>query len=315
MKNAISLFTGCGGSDLGVRNAGFRVVMANDVLTYAKDVYLANHAEVDFVLGSVEKIVSFPSAELLVGCYPCQGFSQGGVRDPSRRINTLYREFARALTTVKPRAFVVENVSGMARANYSHLLNDQFKVFTEAGYRVKATILNAANYGVAQSRKRIFFVGIQNAIGAEYSFPPPTHGIPDGAPLVRVKDALKYMRHWPEGEFYDEAFHWYYMSRDRRCDWDDLAKTIVANPRHVPLHPISPKLVRAGRDKWRFESDAPARRFSYKEAARLQGFPSSYRFPDTESGSLNMKYKVVGNAVPPPLFEAVVKAIPNSVWR
>ena len=174
---AVSLFSGCGGSDAGVISAGFDVVMANDKLPYARDTYLANHPDTDYVLGDVGKITSFPSAELLVGCYPCQGFSQGGVRQPSRGINQLYLEFSRALRAIKPKAFVVENVSGMVRRNYAHLLEDQFRVFKEAGYRVKAEVLNAADYGVPQERKRILIVGIRDDIKvAEYQFPVRTHG-------------------------------------------------------------------------------------------------------------------------------------------
>jgi DNA (cytosine-5)-methyltransferase 1 len=128
MPNVVSLFSGCGGSDAGVIAAGFDVVMANDLLPYARDVYLANHPATDYVVGDVAKIPAFPAAELLVGCYPCQGFSQGGLRDPSRKINTLYLEFARALNAIRPKAFIVENVSGMVRKNFAHLLEDQFKV-------------------------------------------------------------------------------------------------------------------------------------------------------------------------------------------
>jgi DNA (cytosine-5)-methyltransferase 1 len=313
MKTAVSLFSGCGGSDAGVLAAGFDVLMANDILPYAKDVYEANHPDTDYVLGNVEKIKSFPKANLLVGCYPCQGFSQGGVRDPSRKINTLYVEFARALNYIRPKAFVVENVSGMVRANYAHLLESQLKLFTEAGYKVKAQVLNAADYGVAQERKRIFIVGVREDIGVEYRFPLPTHGEGFSMPRVSIREALKYMRHWPAGEFYEREFHWYYMSRDRRRGWDDVSKTIVANPRHMPLHPISPALKKLEHNVWEFVSDAPARRFSYREAAALQGFGKGFKFPDTIHGSLDMRYKVVGNAVPPPLFEAVVKAMPD-IW-
>lgn len=314
MPVAVSLFSGCGGSDAGVINAGFSVAMANDILPYAKDVYLANHPETDYVLGSISKVITFPDAELLVGCYPCQGFSQGGVRDPSRKINKLYLEFARALHTIRPKAFIVENVSGMIRANFSHLLEDQFRVFRESGYKVKAEVLNAAEFGVAQERKRIFIVGIREDIDAEYVFPQPTHGPRAGTDYVTLSDALKYMRHWPsEDEYYTRDFHWYYMSRDRHRSWESVSRTIVANPRHMPLHPASPKMVKFGHNDWRFETEAPARRFSYREAARVQGFEKRFIFPDTDPGSLDMRYKVVGNAVPPPLFEAVAKALPN-IW-
>lgn len=168
MPTAVSLFTGCGGSDAGVQAAGFTVVMANDILAYARDVYLANHPETDYFLEDVSLIDSFPSADLLVGCYPCQGFSQGGIRKADRKINRLYLEYARALKIIKPKAFVVENVSGMLRRNYEHLLKDQFKVFSECGYKVRAKVLNAADFGVPQERKRIFIVGIKNDFGIEY---------------------------------------------------------------------------------------------------------------------------------------------------
>ncbi|ENF7029054.1 MULTISPECIES: DNA cytosine methyltransferase [Klebsiella] len=312
MPTVVSLFSGCGGSDAGVLRAGFEVLMANDILPYARDVYLANHPETDYVLGDVSSIESFPSADLLVGCYPCQGFSQGGVRKADRKINTLYLEFARALRIVKPRAFIVENVSGMVRSNFEHLLQDQFKVFEEAGYRVKSQILNASHYGVAQNRKRIFIVGIRSDFDIDYEFPLPTHG-DNLKPYTTIRDAIGHLPEWPIGEFYDSDFHWYYLSRNRRQDWEEISKTIVANPRHMPLHPISPTLVKLGPDKWEFTSDARARRFSFREAAHLQGF-GDLVFPETERASMNMKYTVVGNAVPPPLFEAVAKALPQELW-
>lgn len=287
--------------------------MANDLLPYARDVYLANQPETDYRVGNVAEIETFPEAELLVGCYPCQGFSQGGSRDPSRKINTLYLEFARALRVIRPKAFIVENVSGMVRKNFSHLLEDQFRVFREAGYRVKYNVLNAVDYGVAQERKRIFIVGIREEFDVEYAFPMPTHGESRNLPYLTIRDAIGHLPAWPAGEFYDHDFHWYYMSRDRRRDWSQPSKTIVANPRHMPLHPISPPLYKVGDDAWQFTSDEPARRFSYREAARLQGFDLDFTFPDTEFSSLDMRYKVAGNAVPPPLFEAVASALPN-IW-
>lgn len=312
MPKAVSLFTGCGGSDAGVIRAGFDVIMSNDILPYARDVYLANHTETDYVLGNVSQITKFPKAELLVGCYPCQGFSQGGSRKADAKINTLYLEFARALNKIKPKAFIVENVSGMVRSNFRHLLDDQFKVFTDAGYKVVASVLNAADYGVPQERKRIFIVGIRKSIKAEYQFPVATHGISLPTQYRTINDAIADMPAWPAGEFYDLDFHWYYMSRNRRRSWDEPSKTIVANPRHMPLHPMSPPLEKIEHDVWRFVHEGPARRFSYREAARLQGF-GDLVFPDTEKGTLDMRYTVVGNAVPPPLFEAVANSLPE-IW-
>ena len=312
MVDVVSLFSGCGGSDAGVISAGFNVVFANDILPYAKDVYEANHTDIEFRREDVSTIRNFPQAELLIGCYPCQGFSQGGVRDPSRKVNKLYLEFARALSKIRPKAFIVENVSGMIRKNFKHLLEDQFKVFQDVGYTVSAEVLNAADFGVAQNRKRIFIVGIRDDFNLDFKFPTPSHGEKSENRKKTISDALQGMPEWPEGEFYDLEFHWYYLSRDRRNDWNDQSRTIVANPRHMPLHPISPIMKKFAHNDWRFVDDSPARRFSYREAAAIQGFENLI-FPDTKAGSMQMRYTVIGNAVPPLLFKAVTEALPD-IW-
>jgi len=172
--------------------------------------------------------------------------------------------------------------------------------------------LNAADYGVAQERRRIFIVGLRNDLEMEYHFPHPTHGPSLAQPHIPLREVIGDLPEWPEGEFYDLDFHWYYLSRNRRRDWGQTSKTIVANPRHMPLHPLSPPLEKLEHDVWQFAHEGRARRFSYREAARIQGF-HDLTFPNTESSRLNMRYTVVGNAVPPPLFEAVANALPE-VW-
>lgn len=315
MPTAVSLFSGCGGSDAGLAAAGFQVLMANDILSYARDVYQANFEETDYVLGDVREISSFPNADLLVGCYPCQGFSQAGVRDPSRKINFLYREFVRALKQVRPKAFIVENVSGMVREDNLHLFINQMTRFRLMGYRVEAQILDAREYGVAQDRRRLFFVGIRSDLGVRYEFPEPTHRIAaedecDLPMCPTIRDAIGHLPEWPAGEYDTQPFHWYYLSRNRYRGWEEYSRTIVASSRHAPLHPLSPPLRRIHTDKWVFAEDREARRISYREAARIQGF-SDLIFPDTQG--LGSRYRVVGNAVPPPVFRAVAEALPN-IW-
>lgn len=330
MVKAVSLFSGCGGSDAGIIAAGFEVVMANDILSYARDAYLANLPATDYRLGDVAKIDSFPEAELLVGCYPCQGFSQGGARDADRKINRLYLEFARALEAIAPKAFIAENVSGLTRSTYEHILKDQIARFSAVGphgYRLTWKKLGAHEYGVAQERTRLVIVGIRGDIGFEYKFPGPTHGPDCPNSYVTIRDALDGLPEWPAGEFCEDDFHWYYLSRNRRRDWTEVSKTIVAHMRHMPLHPMSPALTRIHTDKWEFSSGERARRFSYREAARLQGFMPRYLshggdfiFPETDHpnpliryNQMRQRYKVIGNAVPPPLFESVARALPD-IW-
>lgn len=307
MLKAVSLFSGCGGSDTGIHNLGFDIVMANDIIPYARDVYLANLPETDYILQNIETVKKFPSADLLVGCYPCQGFSQGGRRTADNKLNYLYQEFARALAQIKPKAFIVENVSGMVRTTFAHLLEDQIKKFTDIGYNVQYKVLNAADYGVPQLRKRIFIVGVRNDIDFEYRFPEPIYGIDKEKAHVTIRDVLKDMPEWPTGEFFEADFHWYYMSRNRRQDWDSPSRTIVSSARHTLLHPISPEMIKIKKDHWEFIDDRPARRFSYREAAILQGFNESLIFPENDNSNLIKKYTVIGNAVPPALFEYVAR--------
>ncbi len=308
---AVSLFSGCGGSDSGLNLAGFDVIFANDIMPYARDLYLANLPETDYQCVDIQKIKSFPKADLLVGCYPCQGFSQGGAREPDRKINYLYREFDRALRQIRPKAFIVENVSGMRRRDFAYLLHNQLTRFRLAGYSVKSELLNAVHFGVAQERQRVFIVGIRSDLGVFYEFPTPTHGVGKRKPIKTIADALSGLPDWPEGDFFDGEFHWYYMSRNRRRDWTEPSKTIVSKARHMPLHPVSPELIRVQPDEWEWSCDAPRRRFSFREAAILQGFRKNLIFP--ESGTLLTKYKVIGNAVPPKMFQAVAEALPD-VW-
>src|SRR5439155_1656116 len=144
-------------------------------------------------VGDIADFDRFPNAQLLVGCYPCRGYSQGGRRDPSESINLLYRQFDRVLRLVQPKAFVVENVNGMAYGANRKLLENQLYRFRLAGYRVVWQVLNAKDYGVAQNRRRIFLVGIRSDIPSCYTFPPPTHGPNGRANYVAQEDVISGM--------------------------------------------------------------------------------------------------------------------------
>jgi len=309
-RRVISLFCGCGGSDLAVQKLGFDIVWANDILDVACQTYRDNIPNAAVVKGDISSFTEFPDAELLVGCYPCQGYSQGGIRDPSAEINFLYREFDRVLRAVRPRAFVVENVNGMVYGDNRKLLLNQVYRYRLAGYRVRWTALDAKNYGVPQTRRRVFIVGIRSDIAVTYQFPEPTHGPERHRAFVGQRDVIAGMPAWPEGEFCDEKFHWYYLSRNRRHTWARPSPCIVGHWRHVPLHPMSPPLKRLGADKWRFTRDGRARRLTYSECARLQGFPANFKL---NHGTIRERFQLVGNAVPPPLFEAVVRNLPE-IW-
>lgn len=298
----ISLFSGCGGSDLALSDLGYQVVFANDISETACKTYEDNLGPV-VRTGDIAEYAEFPSADFLVGCYPCQGFTQGGRRNATDSINYLYQHFDRVLRLVRPRAFVVENVNGMAYGDNRQLLNNQLYRYRLAGYRVSWQVLDAQHHGVAQSRRRVFIVGIRSDLDFIYKFPLPLCGKDTGTRPVSQEDVLRGMPEWPTGDFNEEPFHWYYLSRNRRHDWKDPSPCIVGHWRHVPLHPMSPPLKRINTDKWEFARDGRARRLAYLECAALQGFPRQFKF---ERGSVRERFQMIGNAVPPPLFRAVV---------
>lgn len=304
---AVSLFAGCGGSDLGLRKAGIATVWANDANEAACDLYETVTATKDVIhRGDISKITRFPTADFLVGCYPCQGYSQGGRRNDEDNINYLYRHFDRVLRQIGPRAFIVENVDGMRFSQNRHLLRSQLTRFRMAGYRVTWQVLDAKDYGLAQDRKRLFMVGIRSSERKQFAFPQPTHGPTRGFRYSTLKDIIWDLRDAPPDSYNTEDFHWYYLSRNRRRTWRQQSPCIVAHWRHVGLHPDSPPLRKIKTDHWEFRRSGSARRFSYLECAALQGFPSPRAF---SVRSIEERFRAIGNAVPPPLFEAVAKAL------
>ncbi len=304
--SAISLFAGCGGSDLGLRAAGIETIWANEKNESACELYERVTNSNVMHPGDIGGISSFPKADILAGCYPCQGYSQAGRRDNQDSVNFLYREFDRVLRRIRPLAFIAENVDGMRFSQNSHLLYNQLTRFRLAGYVVNWQVLDAKDYGLAQDRRRLVIVGVRSSEGVRFEFPKPTHGPIGRKPYRTIRDAIWHLRKAPVGSYNDEPFHWYYLSRNRRRTWCQQAPCVVAHWRHVGLHPDSPPLRKVAPDHWEFTRQGKARRFSYLECAALQGFPAPMRF---DVCSPVLRFRAIGNAVPPPLFKAVASAL------
>jgi len=175
----LSLFAGAGGMDLGFKNAGFDIIWANDfdpdsVKTYKRN--FGNH----IALGDIEKIRSnhMPdNPDVVIGGFPCQGFSianLGRSVDDSR--NKLYKQMLRVIRAKKPKYFVAENVEGILTLGKGAVIQKILKDFKSIGYKVDYKLLNAADYGVPQARKRVFIIG--NRLGLENPYPQQTHQIP-----------------------------------------------------------------------------------------------------------------------------------------
>ena len=175
----LSLFAGAGGMDLGFKNAGFDIVWANDfdpdsVKTYRRN--FGNH----IVLGDIEKIRTnnMPdNPDVVIGGFPCQGFSianLGRSVDDSR--NKLYKQMLRVIRVKKPKYFIAENVAGILTLGKGIVMQKIIKDFRSIGYKVDYKLLNAADYGVPQARRRVFIIG--NRLNFENPFPKQTHEAP-----------------------------------------------------------------------------------------------------------------------------------------
>jgi DNA (cytosine-5)-methyltransferase 1 len=220
--------------------------------------------------------------------------------------NHLYLEFVRVLKKTRPKFFVVENVRGMMSAKNGWFLHAQIKGFLDSGYSVAHELLHAPDYGVPQSRQRVFFVGVRKDIARhfQYHFLPPTHGPGRSLPYVSQQQAIGDLPWWPMDEFLDKAFHGHYLTRNRKRPWTEPSYTIVANASHVPLHPAGEQMAFIEKDRWALQGDFN-RRLSWRECARLQGFPDDMR----PVGRLEDKYRIIGNAVPPAFGRALIAPI------
>jgi len=309
--DVLSLFSGCGGMDLGFEQAGHRVVWANDISKSACDTYAKNFP-ITPLRKDIRKVTDFPHSDVVIGGYPCQGFSLAGNRDAFDKRNYLYLEFARVLRVVKPKFFVAENVKGViVPFKTVRAIDPMVKEFVRCGYHVTWQLLNAKDYGVPQDRERVFIVGSRNDLNLEFVFPKKTHGKHPLKPYETLRKAIGGLPPPKEGEYYDHSgFSSRYMSRDRIRGWDEVSFTIQASGRHTPLHPSCPPMRKVGKDKWEFTDDASKyRRLSVKECALIQTFPDNFVF----CGSLNSRYVQIGNAVPPLLVKCIAKSLSNVI--
>jgi DNA (cytosine-5)-methyltransferase 1 len=171
----VSLFAGCGGKDLGFRQAGFDIVWANDVEPAACATYRRNFGP-HILSADIGKVSSesIPAADIVIGGFPCQGFSIVGTRRLDDHRNFLYREMKRVIHDKRPAFFVAENVRGLLNMAKGKVIQAMVAEFRELGYEVDYRLLNARDFGVPQLRERVFIIG--NRLGLPNPFPIPTHG-------------------------------------------------------------------------------------------------------------------------------------------
>jgi DNA (cytosine-5)-methyltransferase 1 len=317
----IDLFCGAGGLAEGFRQAGLASVFGVDSDKTAAATYQANFGHLVFA-SAIEKLRRIPvHADVVIGGPPCQGFSALGRMSPTDRhveLNALWRHFLRVVKQVRPLGFVIENVP-------EFLKSAEFKLFQNRidrlGYEIDYGVLNAAEFGVPQKRRRGFIMG---ALGVKPHLPKPN------AERTTVRDAIGDLPLWPDGKNLHfarnptpksiERYKWippggnrFDLMRSRRdltpkcwlnkptgstdvfgrLEWDKCALTI----RTEFFKP----------EKGRYLHPKAHRPITHREAARLQTFPDTFHFV----GSKIEIARQIGNAVPPKLAKAVAEALCN----
>ncbi len=285
----------------------FDIIYAVDNDQYCSRIYDANFDHKCNVLDVRDiDIASLPDFDLLTGGFPCQSFSISAQNPPrlgyKDERGMLFFEMVKILKEKKPRFFIAENVKGLLSANRGMAFPMIIKEFGDAGYHIKYQLLNSSNYGVPQKRERVIIIGCwEQADIDRFSFPKPA--TPHSkVPLRQVID--------PDAEIDDKYFFSdravqgllqanRAMNKGRVQSLDSPCNTISSHLAKVSLNSTDPVLKTGSR----------YRRFTPREAARIQSFPESFLF-DTVSES--RQYKAIGNAVPPVMMWHIAKALADS---
>ena len=301
----VSLFCGAGGLDIGFSRAGFNTIWANDNCKAACETFKLWSPTTEVVCAPIDKIPlsSIPDCDVILGGFPCQGFSTMGCRRVDDPRNKLYLNYVEIVKRKQPLAFVGENVKGLLSMNGGQTFLKIIEDFASCGYKIYYKLMNARYFNVPQDRKRVIIVGLRKDIDVPYfKYPKPCDK------LITIAEALK---DFPEPSLSDvqplipTRVTKRYMQRNKRRDWNDVSFTIQAHENSIPLHPSSPDMILLKKGYCRF-GDGVSRRFSYQECAALQTFPRNMKIC---GNSLRSKYRQVGNAVPCNLAEAIAHSL------
>lgn len=343
-RKVIDLFSGVGGLSKGFSNAGFDVVLANEIDVSIANSYEQNHPNVkmlneDITNLDIEKVFSeYKNIGVIVGGPPCQGFSQKGKRnimdDPR---NYLFKYFLNVVNVVKPKYFVLENVPNIITANDGHFKDEIYRWCKKIGYTLNSDVLNSADYGVPQNRRRAIIIG---KLG-EQQVKLPQRIEND----VSIWEAISDLNFLKSGEGEDKSLYLYppttAYQKMMRGDMEILYNHKATNHSELAIKRMSLIPVNGTRedlpDEHRTKSiysgtwsrmqkdeksvtittrfDTPSsgkfthpllnRAITVREAARLQSFPDDFIF----YGNKGSQMKQVGNAVPPLLAEAIATEI------
>jgi len=323
--NVISTFAGCGGSSLGYRMAGFRVLWANEFVPVAQETYLANCESYTYLdprdireVTSEEVLAQIKLArgelDVLDGSPPCDSFSECGSREAGwgkvknrrgvkQRTDDLFFEYIRLVKEIQPKVFVAENVYGLVTGKAKGYFLEIFRAIKECNYRVRCKLLDARWLGVPQIRRRVIFIGVRCDLNIEPAFPKPLsyyYTIRDAfANLVsnNVPQEISIQKYaigkeWQQLRPGQQSQRYYNLRREH---FDKPCSTIVAEGGNIGAagvtHPSEP------------------RKFSIPELKRICSFPDDFIL----TGSFTQQWERLGNCVPPVMMYYVADTIRREI--
>jgi len=312
----VSLFAGCGGSSLGYSMAGFRECLAVEWDKHACETFRTNFSDVPIYEGDIGALTDAEALRLaglhleqldvLDGSPPCQGFSMAGKRAKTDGRNRLFEQFVRLLCAFKPRAFVMENVTGLVKGGMGQVFAEIHRALTGCGYRVKARVLNASWYGVPQNRQRVIFIGAREDLGLEPEHPKTETravtvqeawtDVPPGQSRTLQTQYLAVWHRIKQGQSAGDVMG----TGGQSCVKVKLDSPCVTIPKVIGgpgygslVHPHEP------------------RECSISELKRIQSFPDAFVL---EGDYCECRARI-GNSVPPLLMRAIARQVADTLSR
>jgi len=314
VMKVISLFSVAGGFLISLIKTGNKIVFANDKVKVAVDTYRKNigpHVR----LGDIRDVPSsvIPGGDVVIGGFPCQGFSQANLRrSAADERNVLYEELVRVIREKKPLYFLAENVRGILSLDNGNAIRKIVKDLGQLGYRVETGLFNMADYGVPQNRRRIIIAGTRHDLPKilDFRFPDPTHGNINGnkskllfgkklRPWISIGEAL---RNVPEPDNGRRKL------KNHVCSQYKVTNRNFTGHRRTDPQKPSPTILARGNGKGgvcAIQHPGNHRRLTIRESALVQTFPMSFEFV----GAMNSCYRQVGNAVAIKFAEALGKQL------
>lgn len=307
MYKVVSLFAGCGGCDQGIigdfifnnreyARLPFELEYALDIDQKALNTHKLNFECSIVECGNICDILSenIPNHDVLIGGFPCQSFSTvNPTKDPFDERANLYKQMVRIAKDKKPKVFIAENVKGLMTLHKGEIFKRVCSAFEDIGYTLSFKLLNAANFGVPQKRERVIIVGFRNDLNIKFQFPEETNfnkwvPLSVAVPKLAIEEKKYYFSERAVQGMKKAKNN---MKRGLAQNLNEPCLTITSHLAKVSLNSRDPVLL-VNPEKELY------RRFTPREAARIQSFPDTFKFAGSETDA----YRQIGNAVPPVLF-------------